>query len=274
MKRIIRYVFWVQVAVLPLSLNAGEQPAAKNNGDTWSGTLTAVNAQNNTITGKHLGFSKTFNLGQQCAISAVDKKEASLNDLRPGEKVQVHYQAVDGVLVTDCIAERALHYSGTVHRVDQGARTVTLEQAALYQPFRSPRSFRLAEDCKVSLANGRNGTMADLHPGDRISIVYELPDRSPVAYRISNKSATFVGAIGGIDLSARTMEAKEKSAQKKFDISDHCRVVLGNEKKGKLKDLMVGQRYLFTYQEVNGVNVLDRVAPVPATKGPETASVK
>ena len=64
------------------------------------------------------------------------------------------------------------------------------------------------------------------------------------------------------------------SDQKQFDIADHCRIILNGEKVGKLKELALGQEYRFTYEPVNGVNVLERVTSVQEAKPAETAAAK
>ena len=65
MKTIRIFGLWVLVAALPasLSLRAEQPPAGKNDEHTWTGTLTAVNSQRNTVTGKRGWLAKTFNLG-------------------------------------------------------------------------------------------------------------------------------------------------------------------------------------------------------------------
>ena len=249
-------------------------PIQRHSEETWTGTLTAVNAREKTFKAEHLLFTKTFSLGEQCAISTLDNQKAALSDLRPGEKVKVRYQAVEGVLVADQVAERPLHYTGTVQAIDPMARTVTMEEPPLYQPFHAPKAFQVATDCKIVLRSGNTGTLAALQPGDRISVIYELPSGSPAAYRIRDKSSTFVATLQAIDPSARTIEAKDLSNQKQFDIAHHCRIILSGEKAGKLKDLALGHEYRFTYEPVNGVNVLDRVTSVQGAKPAETAAAK
>lgn len=237
---------------------------------TWQGTLSAVNTQDNTVMAKHWGFTETFHLGDKCAIMAVDKKEAPLSDLRPGEKVKISYQELEGVRVANRITERALHYGGTVHAVDASAGTVTMAEAPLYKPFRSPETFRIAKDCKFTLAAGGTGALADVRPGDRITIVYELPGGTPVAYRISDQSETIVGKLDSMNLPARTLEAKQMT----FQLADKCRFIASNQQAEPLKDLSLGQQYRFTYRDVNGINVLDRIVPAQEAKPAETASAK
>jgi hypothetical protein len=272
MKTIRQYGVIALLATLPLGVQAGQAKSEKNHDERWSGAVTSVNTANKSVTGTSWLASKTFNLGENCAIVTLDKKEGSLADLRPGDKIKVHYRDVEGVLVADRIAERPLHYSGRVHAINEQTRTLTMHEPALYQPFHAPEKFRLAADCKVVLGNGRSGTLASIQPGDRITVIYELPGSSPVAYRIRDESLDFVGKLDAMDLSTRTLRAKERDTRKSFDVADHCQIILRGKQNGRLKDLALGDEYRFTYQTVNGLNVVDRIAPVQATTTPEASS--
>ena len=272
MKTIMKLGAGLLLAVVPAGAQANPEPAPISHEKCWTGDVTVVNTQNKTLTGEHWQFSKTFYLGEKCPISTVDNHDATLSDLRPGEKVRIRYRSVEGVLVADRIVEEALHYKGTVQSVDPNTHTLTMAEAPLYQPFHAAERFHIAGDCKVILSNGREGSWNDVQPGDHISVVYELPRGSQVAYRIRERTATFEGLAGTIDLSTRTLEAKEGSSEKQFAVGDHCQVILSGDRTGQLKNVMPGQEYRFTYETGNGINVLDRIAPVPATAAAGTAS--
>jgi len=260
------------MAALPFSVQASQQLNPRSNEKTWTGNLTAVNAQDKTFTGEHWLASKTFHLGENCALSTIDNKQASLSDLRPGIDVRVRYRDLEGVLVADRIAEKPLHYAGRIQAIDRNGRTIAMEEAPFYKPFRAPRTFHIATDCKMRLGNHESGTLAALQPGDRISILYERHNGKSVAYRIGDKSMTFKGRLEAIDMSSRTVKAKEMSTRKNFNLADHCQIVVNGKRIAHLKDLVLGHQYQFTYEKVNGVNVLDRIAPIPGVKPSETAS--
>ncbi len=264
----------VLVAAFPLTVQAVSPSAGEKCGKTWRGTMTALDTRDNSITVKHAWRTRTFHLGEHCVIAAVDKKEATLGDLSPGEKVMIYYQNAEGVLVASRIQERALRYNGTVQAVDQKAGTVTMAEPALYRPLHAPKKFRIASDCKVTLWDGREGRVTEVQPGDRISVIYELPGGSPVAYRIRDASSTLVGTVEAIDLSDRTVKAKQLLGEKKFELGNDCQIVRPDKKAGQLKDLMLGQKYQFTYEDVNGVKVVNRIAPAQEAKPAETASTK
>jgi hypothetical protein len=262
------------ISALPLNGKANPPGTDTNNEKAWTGTLVAVNTRQNTVTGKHLLITSTFNLGNNCAILGIDKKEVKLSDLLPGEKIVVRYQNAQGVLVADGITEKALHYRGTVHAVDAKTGTVVMDESALVQPFHAPRSFHLAGDCAVMLRDGSKGALSDVRPGDRIAVIYELPNGSAVAYRINEESSTYVGMVEAIDLSTQTVRAKGVFGEKQFELANGCQIIGGEGKAMKLKDLALGRQYQFTYEAVNGVNVADQIALPPGAKSAETASAK
>lgn len=260
------------MAAFPVGAQTKQAAAGTTRDRSWTGTVTCVNAQDNTLRGKRGFFTKTFDLGGKCPISTVDKKEAALSDLRPGERVTIHYQDVEGVLVARRIAEKPLHYAGTVHNIDSKAGIVTMEETPLYQPFHGPRTFHIASDCQVVLWNGHEETLADLQPGDKIVVTYDRPGGSSLAYRIQDRSLATVATLETIDLPDRIVKAKDPSGEQSFALADRCRIILNGHKNGELKDLVAGQTYKFTYEAVNGINVLDRIAPASATKSAQTAS--
>jgi len=260
--------------MLPLSVVASQQSHRTKHEERWTGTLISVNAQDKTLTAERWNLTHTFHLGDQCAISTVDDRHAALADLRPGETVRIRYRDVQGVRVVDRVTEKPLHYRGTVQSFDPTTRTLTMAEAAFFRPFREPDQFQLASDCKVTLWNGDDGKLTDIHPGDRIFMVYEVPNRSQVAYRIHERTTSCQGVADAVDLPARTLAVKGKFGEKQFALGDDCRIILSGDKNGHLKDVVPGQRYRFTYEDVNGINVLDQITPVPPAKSAQTAALR
>lgn len=273
MSTIVQIGLIVLASALPFAASAAPETGKANNEKTWTGTLTTVNPQDNTITGKWWWFAKTFHIGQQCAISTVDRKDAALSDLRPGEKAQIHYQNVEGVLVANRIDEKPMYCSGTIETIGPKAQTVTITKETVYSMASADKTFNIAADCKVVLRNGKDGVLDDVKPGDRVTAVYELPNGSPVVYRILEKSTTFVGKLEAVDLPARTAKASEFVGGKKFNLADNCQIIV-NGKNAALTDLKLGQNYIFTYEIVNGVNVADRIAQTMGPRAGERASTR
>ena len=260
-------------AVSPLGAWAGPEAAGATHEKSWSGTLTGVNARERMVTARKCFVTRTFNAGDKCAVTVVGKKEGVLGELRPGEKVIIDYQDAEGVLVANRITERPLLYQGIVEGVDARTLQLTMAGGTLHAAPRH-KQMQIASYCKIVLNNGKEGTATDLHPGDRVTIIYELPDGSPVAYRISKRTTEFVGTLDAIDLGKRTVKAKETFGEKKFNLADGCQISLDGRPDASLKDLALGQRYQFTYENVNGVNVVNRIAPMQEMKPAETAAAK
>ncbi len=251
-------------AALPFGAAAGPTAAPPLAEQEWNGTISAVNRQAHTVTAKNLLETRIFNLGDKCAIRAVDKRDARLGDLPAGAKVTIRYQELGGVLVADSIAEKPLSYTGTVRSVDREHGVVTMAEAPRYRPFKEAKSFRLASDCKVLLSSGGSGTLADVQPGDKISLVYELPGGEPAAYRIRNMTSDLVGTIAAMDVRSRELRAKGAWGEKTFEVAHDCRILGAGDKSEPLGAVMPGQRYRFTYEDIHGVNVLVQMAPAPA----------
>jgi Cu/Ag efflux protein CusF len=132
---------------------------------------------------------------------------------------------------------------------------LTLDQAVM------DKKFQLPTDCEVTLRGDRSGTIADIQPGNRVLITYEVPNGKATARQIAQTSQTFTGDLTAIDLDQKTITAKAMFATKKFNVGDDCAVVINGKTNGKLTDLRPGESLRFSYDIVNGVNVVNRIAP-------------
>ena len=61
-----------------------------------------------------------------------------------------------------------------------------------------------------------------------------------------------------------TTEAKTAFATKKFQLADNCAIVVNGRTDGQLSDLKLNDKLLFSYDEINGVNVVNRIGPAEA----------
>src|SRR5205823_12955965 len=243
----------------------GGRQSEKTSEKTYTGIVSAVDSKERVVRIKGTFFSKTFNVGGQCEFALVGKREAKLDDLRAGQKVKVTYKDARGVLVANRFAQEELRYTGAVESIDPGKRTLRLGHRGFH------KTFSLPGDCKVVLRGERNGSLDDLKVGHHVTVVYELPDDSPVARAIEQTSATFVGTLDAIDASARMVKAKHLVGVKKFNLADNCKIVINGKPNASLSDLRLGQRLALSYDEVDGVNVVTRIAPAEGSSGSEPA---
>jgi Cu/Ag efflux protein CusF len=189
-------------------------------------------------------------------------------DLRPGQKVKVGYQEAQGVLAADRVEQIPLRSAGMVKVIDPNAHKLVLHTS-----WDRDRAFSLAEGCAVVLRDRPNGVLSDIKPGDHVTVIYEAPSGSDMAREVAQTSASFTGSLTAIDLRARTVSAKDMFGVKRFDLTKDCAIVVGGRTDAPLMDLQPGERLTFNYDEVNGVNVANRIAPAQNTRDTATAEV-
>ena len=272
MKTNSKYGLLLLICSLSLGARAGQQTTEKVKDKTWDGTLSSVNLTDRSINGKSGWFSDSFRIGEDCVISTIGKDSASLSDLHPGEAVNVRYQSLGGVQVATRITEQARSCSGTIQSVDAKSMKLTMEQE-LFRTIPEHKTVRIASECKVTLNNGDSGSIADLRPGDKITVKYDLRDGKAMAYGVREKTADVVGTLEAIDLPARTVKAEGRFREMPFDLANDCRIIANGSKEAQLKDLELGEKYRFTYEDLNGVSVLYRIAPAEETKPAQTAAI-
>lgn len=253
----------VSALTLAFQTSAAEQAARPDR--TYTGTVTSVNPNERMLHVQGLMTSKDFNLGDACAFVTMDKSSGAINDLRPGEKITVNYQDAHGVLVADRVQQEPMTYEGTVKSIEPAAHTLTLRLRA------ENKTFTLPDDCKVVLRNDHSGTLADIQPGNHVTVTYETPNDQRIARQIAQTSEKFIGTVTAIDLNEKTLKAKATFETKKFNLADNCVIVLNGKLDGQLSDLKPHEKLVFNYDEVNGINVVNRIGPVPEKT--ETVSV-
>ena len=236
--------------------DASAKATAAKPDETYTGTVVSVDPKEHMLDVKGFLFSnKRFNLGDTCAYAIVGKDTGAIDDLRPGQRVTVGYQDAHGVLVADRVTQRPMRDEGMVKALDPAAQTLTLHLGM------GDKTFRLPADCEVTLRGGKSGTVADIQPGNHVLITYEVPNGKPTARQIAQTSETFTGDLTAIDLDQKTIKAKAMFTTKKFNVGDDCAVVVNGKPNGKLTDLRPGESLTFSYDNVNGVNVVNRIAP-------------
>src|SRR5690349_14814366 len=143
-------------AVSAWSVRADEQAAMKQKEKSYSGIIDRVDAKEKTVKLKGMLFTRTFNIADNCEFSLGDKKDATLDNLRAGQKVDVQYKDASGVLVANRFTQEELSYSGTVQAIDRNAHTLKLSHSGLH------KTFELPGDCRVILRDDRSGSLEDV----------------------------------------------------------------------------------------------------------------
>jgi len=224
---------------------------------TFTGTVTAVDLNQHTLKASgELLFGKTFNLGAACSYIYLDNPQATPAGLHPGQKIRVIYQSVDGVLVADRIMQQRMSFSGWVKAVDPKAHTLTVQPGG----FGLTKQFQFPDDCQVTLLGNKTGALADILPGNHVTLTYEAPPGMETVKDIAQTSETFTGSLTAIDLDAKTLKAKNLFDTRNFNMGDHCVIDLDGKGGGHLSDLRPEEKLVFTFDDINGVNVVNRIA--------------
>jgi hypothetical protein len=233
---------------------------------SYSGTVVSVDAKEHTLGLEGFFTSKTFNLGGNCAYTFVDKGAGAIGDLHPGQRVEVVYQEAHDVLVADRVTQEPMSYEGTVKACEPVQRIITLHGRG------RDKTFPIAGDCKVVLRGDKSGSLADIQTGHYVTVTYEIPNNKPTAQKITQTSETFSGSLTAIDLDTKTVKAKSLFDTKKFNLGDNCAIVINGKINGRLADLKPNDKLVFSYDEINGVNVANRIALVGRPQAAETPS--
>jgi hypothetical protein len=251
---------WPAVCVSVLAM-AGTFTSPAEDTDTnaiphksYTSTVLSVDPKEHTLVLDGFFSRKPFNLGDKCACTFLDKGEGTISDLRPGQRVEVDYQEMHNVLVADRVTQEPMSYESTVESCDPVARTITLHARG------RDRTFLIAGDCKVLLRGDKSGSLVDIQAGNYVTVTYETPDDKPTAKKIAQTSETYTGTLTAIDLDTKTVKAKSLFETKKFNLGDNCAIVIGGKINGRLSDLKPNDKLVFSYDEINGVNVANRIA--------------
>ena len=231
---------------------------------SYSGTVVSVDAKEHTLAVTGILLTRDFNLGDNCAYTLGDQSPGTLGDLRPGERVIVAYQERHGVRVADHVSQQAQTYTGTVKACDPVGRTLTLHTRS------GDRTFQLAGGCQVLLREDKSAAVGDIQTGDYVTVTYETPNDKLTAQKIAQTSQKFTGSLTAIDLEAKTVKAKSLLESKRFVLGDDCAIVVNGRIEGRLADLKPDDRLTFSYDNVNGVNVANRIAPAGTAQQTET----
>ena len=263
---------WLAICAAGLATSTGfraaaDQPApAAKPENHYTGTVISVDPMDHTLNTKGFILSKKFNLGTTCSYVLLDKNPGAASDLRPGEKIKISYQDAQGVLIADRVEQEPMRMEGMVRSIDPVKHTVTVRGGAL------DKTFQIAGDCSVMLRNEKLGTLTDIQTGNHVTVTYETPDNRLTARQIAQTSMTFAGTLKAIDLEERTVKAKSFMDTMKFNLADNCAIVIKSKPDGKLADLKPNDRLVFNYDQIDGVNVVNRIAPL-LTETPQTNSV-
>ena len=232
------------------------------------GTVSQVDANAKVLIAKSFWSTRTFSLSDTCSVSVEDKSAATLADLQPGQKIRIRYEAPHGVRIAHEVRQQNLVFRGHIESIDPANKLVGVKHGV------ATRKFSLPEHFAVVLHDNKTGGLADLKIGQSVDVIYESQDSRYFARRIEQKNPTFVGTIRSMDAGTRTVKAKSFFDEKQFRLADGCRIVTADNPNAALRDLRIGDRVEFVYEDQAGVLIANRIgqeSPQAAAVGSETA---
>ena len=258
-KTAIRKITLAGVLLGTTSFNVpADQPAiVVGHEKTYTGQIISIEPKEHTFTVRSWIAKEHFDLGDNCVYAMLGNNNGSMADLRLGEKVTVHYQAVRGVRIVDRIEQQPMRFKGTVVAIDPDNHELILRHRGL------DKTMRIDLPCNVILPNNKSGALTDIRLGDHVMATYETPNDLATARQIVQTDAEFTGKLEAVDLSEKTVKAKDTFSTMKFNLADDCTIVINGKTNGKLSELKPDEQLVFEYNSVNGVNVVNRITPVP-----------
>lgn len=241
-------------AATTVSTWADESMAAAKPEQHCTGVIASVDPAEHMMTVKELLRTRRFNLGNTCTYTFPGKTTGTAADLRPGQKVDVRYQAALGVLVANQVTQEPMRFVGVVASIDPATHTLIMRRRLL------DKTFQIGSDCSVVLRNDKTGALSDVRPGEYVTVTYESPKHGAVARQISETSETFSGTLTALDMSDRTIKAKSLLGSRMFNLASGCSIVVNGRTDGHMRDLKPGETVTISYDELNGINVANRLA--------------
>jgi hypothetical protein len=151
---------------------------------SYTGVVTAVNTNQQTFQVKHSFLpGKQFTYSKNCAVTLLyamlNNGVDTAENVRPGEKVTVSYQNDHGVRLADRIEQQPMQLTGTVKEINPEQHLLIVHERM------SHKRLTIASNCMIALHDHAPGTLTDIHPGDQVEVLYELPDGVPMAWQIT-----------------------------------------------------------------------------------------
>lgn len=177
---------FVAMMLIAVVLRAPADPAqqARQPEKNYTGVVICVDTNKQVFRIKRPLFpAKQFAYCDKCEITMLyvmlKDGAGTMGDLRPGEKVIVSYQDSHGVHIADRVEQQRMQFSGTVKEINPGKHQLTLHRRF------SDKRMNIAPDCITVLGADTTGTLADIHSGDHVVVIYETPGGNPMAWQIT-----------------------------------------------------------------------------------------
>jgi hypothetical protein len=255
-------IAWLVTCLPVITALSGETAFKPLPEKSYTGIVISIDPQEHTLGTQGAIRNEKFQLGTNCLYVLSNSHAGSLYDLRLGENVTVSYQNAAGVLVANRVEQHAMLFSGVVSEVDATNHSLTIYHHEL------DRTFEVPKNCEILLLDKKSGSFTNVQLGSHVEVAYEVPNDVAVAHQITMTSFSYTGTLKAIDLSLGTLKARTLFSSKNFKLAPHCAILLKGQP-ASLADLKLNEKLDFSYDKINGVNLVNRIIP----SGEETKTV-
>jgi hypothetical protein len=177
-------------------------------------------------------------------------------DVREGRRIMINNHCyTNDVFVADRVQQELMTSEGIVRTNDLTHHTLILRFLVLNKTFQIP------DDCQIILSDGKSGAVTDIQSGNYVTVTYETPGNEDVAHEIAQMSVTFIGKVVALNRTNQTIAAAKvlDFNPMEFRLADNCVIEVNGKTNGQLSDLKICERLAFTYNNINGVNIVSRI---------------
>src|SRR5262249_1640890 len=164
------------------------------------------------------------------------------------------------VLITGCAAMVLCLMTSLVARGADAAKALSTfsgdvagvhaaERSMAVKGFWSTRNFQLADGCEFQAGGKKVDSIAAFRPGQRVQVCYENASGVLVARKILQEDRVFTGTVKELKADTHQLTVAHGIASRHFEIAGDCRVVLKDDKTGRLEDLKPGHLVRVIYEE-------------------------
>jgi hypothetical protein len=114
--------------------------------------------------------------------------------------------------------------------------------------FLFSKEFHLGEKCTYIQWNKSAGSIADLRPGEKVTVFYQDAMGVLVADRIQQDPMTKAGTVATIDATSHLLTLRSGWVDKTFRVPDNCQIMLPGNKAGSLASLKRGYYVKVIYE--------------------------
>lgn len=193
-----------------------------------SGQVEGFTAPTNTAGGslelKEKDGTQTYKVTEATTVKLGDR-EATLADVRDGDAVTVK---LEGTRVSEiAIKIETKTVAGTLDAITAGDDN-TLPTIALKDAAEGQAPYSVADHATIKDSNGAAITLADLQPGDQLSLQVERDLIVAIAVKVAPANGTVKGALGTIDFgddnTLPTLEITTADGVFTYSVADHATV--------------------------------------------------